>query len=140
VIERIDHFVLTVAAIDATCAFYERVLGCERHSAEGKPTSLSFGEQKINIHQADRTFDPKARHPTPGAAYFCLVTSMPIETFAAHLDRCGVAIEKGPIPRAGAIGPMISVYFRDPDGNLIEVSEYLSGPGPRNRREDPGER
>lgn len=139
-IDRIDHFVLTVASIDTTCAFYERVLGFERHSPEGKPTSLSFGGQKINVHQANRTFDPKARHPTPGAADFCLVTSMAIDAFAAHLKHCGVAIEKGPVPRTGAVGPMVSIYFRDPDGNLVEVSEYPPALAPQNRPEGRGGR
>lgn len=123
-IERIDHFVLTVASIDAACDFYQRVLGFERQSPDGKPTSLSFGRQKINIHQADRTFDPKALRPTPGAADFCLVTSNPIDVVVAHLARHGVAIESGPVDRNGAVGAMVSVYFRDPDGNLIEISRY----------------
>lgn len=125
-IDRIDHFVLTVASIDKTCDFYQRVLGFERHSPDAKPTSLHFGRQKINVHQTDRTFAPKAQRPTPGAADFCLVTLEPLERFVGHLERCGVLIEKGPIARTGAIGPMISVYFRDPDGNLIEVSRYES--------------
>jgi catechol 2,3-dioxygenase-like lactoylglutathione lyase family enzyme len=124
-IDRIDHFVLTVASVDTTCDFYCRVLGVERHSLPDKPTSLTFGRQKISVHQADRVFDPKARHPTPGAADFCLVTTLPIAEFAAHLGFCGVTIEKGPIKRTGAVGPMLSVYFRDPDENLVEVSQYL---------------
>ncbi|QKS00261.1 VOC family protein [Sphingomonas sp. CL5.1] len=124
-IDRIDHFVLTATSIDATCEFYCRVLSFTRHSPDGKPTSLAFGQQKINVHQADRTFDPKALRPTPGAADFCLVTSTPIDEFAAHLERCDVQIEKGPIARTGAMGPMMSVYFRDPDGNLVEVAQYL---------------
>jgi catechol 2,3-dioxygenase-like lactoylglutathione lyase family enzyme len=128
-IDRIDHFVLTVASIDETCDFYQRVLGFVRHSPEGKPTSLSFGHQKINVHQASRTFDPKARRPTPGAADFCLVTPDPIDAVVEHLGQCGVTVEKGPIERTGAVGPMISVYFRDPDGNLVEVSRYLADGG-----------
>lgn len=123
-VDRIDHFVLTVASIDATCDFYQRVLGFERHSPDGKPTSLSFGRQKINVHQADGTFDPKAHRPTPGAADFCLITLDPIDEVVAQFGRCGVAVEKGPIERTGAVGPMISVYLRDPDGNLVEVSRY----------------
>ena len=123
-IDRIDHFVLTVASIDATCDFYQRVLGFERHSPANKPTSLSFGRQKINVHQTGRTFDPRARQPTPGAADFCLVTHTPIEAVLAHLERHGVAIEKGPVDRMGATGAMVSIYFRDPDGNLVEVSRY----------------
>ncbi len=126
-IDRIDHLVLTVTSIDATCAFYERVLGFVRQSLEGKPTSLHFGQHKINLHQIDRTFDPKAHYPTPGAADFCLVTSDPTERVITHLESCAVAIEKGPVARTGALGSMTSVYFRDPDGNLIEVSRYHAG-------------
>ena len=70
-IDRIDHFVLTVASLDTTCEFYARVLGFERVDAEGKPTALKFGNQKINVHQVDRTFEPKAATPTPGAGDFC---------------------------------------------------------------------
>lgn len=123
-IDRIDHIVLTVASIESTCDFYQHVLGFERHSPAGKPTSLRFGRQKINLHQANRTFDPKARHPTAGAADFCLIALEPIEAVVVHLQRHGVAIEKGPVARTGAVGPMDSVYFRDPDGNLVEVSHY----------------
>lgn len=126
-IDRIDHFVLTVASIDATCDFYQRVLGFERDSQPGKPTSLRFGHQKINVHQADRTFDPKALRPTPGAADFCLITDEPVAQIVEHLGRHGIAIEVGPIARTGATGPMTSVYFRDPDGNLIEIGQYQSG-------------
>lgn len=123
-IDRIDHIVLTVASVETTCEFYEHVLGFERHSPAGKPTSLHFGRQKINLHQADRTFDPKARCPTAGAADFCLIALETIDAVVAHLERHGVSIEKGPVIRSGAVGAMDSVYFRDPDGNLIEVSHY----------------
>jgi catechol 2,3-dioxygenase-like lactoylglutathione lyase family enzyme len=123
-IDRIDHFVLTVRSLDATCAFYERVLGLQRVDSPGRPTALAFGRQKINLHQVDRTFDPKARVPTSGAGDFCLITERPIAALRAHLEACGVAIELGPVTRQGALGAMISLYFRDPDGNLVEVSEY----------------
>jgi len=123
-IERIDHFVLTVQSIAESCAFYERVLRFRPQLREDKPASLSFGQHKINLHEVGRTFEPKARHATPGAADFCLVTQIPIEAFAAHLVQCGVSIETGPIARSGATGQMTSVYFRDPDGNLVEVSRY----------------
>lgn len=123
-IDRIDHLVLTARSVEASCTFYERVLGFAAETRDDKPTSLHFGQHKINLHQVDRTFDPKALCPTPGAGDFCLVTKMPIEAFAAHLTDCGVPIEKGPIERTGATGLMLSVYFRDPDGNLVEVSQY----------------
>ena len=123
-IECIDHFVLTVASLDGTCAFYERVLGFKRVDIEGRPTALIFGSQKINLHQADRTFDPKARFPTVGAGDFCFITTGTIEAFLARLAKCSIAVEEGPVERNGARGPMASVYFRDPDGNLVEVSRY----------------
>ena len=123
-IDRIDHFVLTVRSLDESCRFYERVLGCERVDTPGKPTAVRFGNQKINLHEVGRTFEPKAHLATPGAGDFCLITTRPVEEIVAHLKSCNVAIELGPVPRNGAKGPMISVYFRDPDQNLVEVSRY----------------
>ncbi len=125
-IDRIDHFVLTVRSVDETCRFYERVLGLKRLAAAGRPTALVFGRQKINLHEVGRTFEPKAAAPTPGAGDFCLITERPIEDVQAHLAACGVTIEVGPVERDGAEGKMTSVYFRDPDGNLIEISRYHS--------------
>ena len=123
-ISRIDHFVLTVDSLEATCKFYERVLGLKRVDAPGRPTALIFGNNKINIHEAHHTFDPKAAAPTPGAADFCLITERALAEVRSHIEACGVAIEVGPIKRTGAAGAMTSLYFRDPDGNLVEVSEY----------------
>ena len=123
-IDGIDHFVLTVADLEATLGFYERMLGMRRHLEEGRPAALLFGAQKINVHAADRTFEPKARRPTPGAADFCLVTRHPLREIVERLGHAGVAVELGPDERSGARGPMLSVYFRDPDGNLVEVSRY----------------
>jgi catechol 2,3-dioxygenase-like lactoylglutathione lyase family enzyme len=123
-ITQIDHLVLTVASLDETCAFYERVLKFTRIDAPGKPTSLQFGECKINVHETAHTFEPKAFSPTPGSADFCLITEMSIDDVARHLQAENVVIEVGPIERQGARGPMTSLYFRDPDRNLIEVSRY----------------
>jgi catechol 2,3-dioxygenase-like lactoylglutathione lyase family enzyme len=121
----IDHFVLTVASLDVTCAFYQRVLGFERIDAPGRPTALAFDTQKINVHQVGRTFEPKAKAPTPGSGDFCLITDRPLGEVSTRLAANGVVVELGPVERVGARGPMMSVYFRDPDGNLVEVSEYL---------------
>jgi len=123
----IDHFVLTVASLEATLDFYERVLGMRRQTIAGRPASLLFGTQKINVHQIDRTFEPKAARPTAGCGDFCLVTDQPLAEVIAHLKAEGVLIEVGPVERNGAQGPMTSVYFRDPDGNLVEVSRYGDG-------------
>jgi catechol 2,3-dioxygenase-like lactoylglutathione lyase family enzyme len=123
-IDRIDHVVLTVQSLDATCDFYTKCLDFKRVDTPGRPTALHFGRQKFNVHQADHTFDPKARTPTAGSADFCLVASVPLTDVLDRLAQHKVAIELGPVERQGALGPMQSIYFRDPDGNLVEVSHY----------------
>lgn len=125
-IDRLDHFVLTVADIDATCDFYSRVLGMEIIGFGEGRKALTFGIQKINLHQHHHEFEPKASQPTPGSADFCLITSVPLAQVIEHIRQCGVAIEEGPIRRTGARGPIESVYFRDPDNNLVEVSNYAA--------------
>ncbi|MBZ9965159.1 VOC family protein [Mesorhizobium sp. BR1-1-2] len=121
----IDHFVLTVRSVEASCAFYQRVLGLKRLDEPERPTALLFGNQKINLHEIGRTFEPKAKAPTPGSGDFCLVAATPLADIRASLDANGVAVEVGPVERSGARGRMMSIYFRDPDDNLVEVSEYL---------------
>ncbi|HKU87957.1 MAG TPA: VOC family protein [Casimicrobiaceae bacterium] len=123
-IDRIDHVVLTVRDVDATCAFYARVLGMRVVTFAGGRKALAFGRQKINLHSAGREFEPKAAVPTPGSADLCLITTTPLANAAAHLATCGVALLEGPVARTGATGPIRSLYFRDPDRNLIEVSTY----------------
>ena len=127
VIDRFDHIVLTVRDLAATLRFYERVLGARviPPPADGKGSAaIAFGRQKINIHVKGREFEPKATQVTVGSGDFCLITEAPPEQVMRHVEGCGVAIELGPVKRQGALGPMMSVYFRDPDGNLIEVSSY----------------
>ncbi|HET6801419.1 MAG TPA: VOC family protein [Casimicrobiaceae bacterium] len=124
VIDRIDHVVLTVQNIEATCAFYARVLGMRPLTFAGNRKALAFGRQKFNLHEAGREFEPKAARPTPGSIDLCLVTSTPLDDVVAHLRRCDVEIIEGPVAKTGATGPIRSVYFRDPDRNLIEVSNY----------------
>lgn len=125
-IDRLDHLVLTVRNLDATSAFYERVLGMTVITFEDGRKALRFGAQKINLHQAGKEFEPKAMRPTPGSADLCFITITPIEDVIAHLQACGVPVLEGPGPRTGALGGIISIYFRDLDGNLIEVSNYGS--------------
>jgi catechol 2,3-dioxygenase-like lactoylglutathione lyase family enzyme len=123
-IDRIDHLVLTVRDIEATCAFYSRVLGMNIVAFGGGRVALAFGIQKLNLHQAGREFEPKAKHPMPGSVDLCLIAAVPLAQVIAHLRVCGVPIVEGPATRTGATGPIQSVYFRDPDANLIEVSTY----------------
>jgi|SRR5690348_375384 len=140
-IDRIDHVVLTVADIEATCRFYTRVLGMKRVEFGGR-VALAFGRQKINLHRVGHEYEPKARRATPGSGDFCLIAATPLEAVAAHLSACGVIVEVGPVPKTGALGPMRSIYFRDPDGNLVEVSNYVRrrSPSRRPRRQASGRR
>lgn len=124
-IDSLDHLVLTVADIGRTCDFYSRVMGMGVVTFRGDRKALQFGRQKINLHQQGREFEPKALAPQPGSADLCFLTATPIAACMSHLQQCGVTIEDGPVERTGATGPILSVYFRDPDGNLIEVSNPL---------------
>jgi len=121
---RLDHLVLTVASIDVSVSFYTRVLGMtEVAFGEGRH-ALAFGEQKLNLHQAGQEFEPKAARPTPGSADLCFVTEEDVPTITTWLEARDVSVEEGPVERTGALGPITSVYFRDPDGNLIELATY----------------
>lgn len=124
-IDIIDHLVLTVQNLEVTCKFYSHVLGMEVITFDDNRKALKFGEQKINLHEVDREFEPKALAPTPGSADICLVTSVTLEQAIAHLKSCNVPILTEPVTRIGAKGNIQSIYFRDPDGNLIELSNYL---------------
>lgn len=124
-IDRVDHFVLTVKDIDATWDFYSKACGMDVVVFGEGRKALSFGRQKINLHQAGAEFLPKAAHPTKGSADFCLISSVPLEEVMSNLQAHHIAIEEGPINRTGATGPIRSVYFRDPDQNLVEVSVYI---------------
>ena len=123
-IDRIDHIVLTCHDVERTVTFYQQVLGMEPVTFAGGRRGLAFGRQKFNLHQAGREFEPKALKPGPGTIDLCLVTLTPLTDVQAHLKAQGVAIIEGPVQKTGATGPIQSVYFRDPDGNLIEVSNY----------------
>ncbi|KAM5191814.1 glyoxalase domain-containing protein 5 [Mantella aurantiaca] len=127
-IKRLDHLVLTVQNLEKTAGFYTRVLGMELVTFKGDRKALSFGVQKINLHEVGKEFEPKARNPSPGSADLCLITETPLSTVLQHLQVCGVAVEEGPVSRTGAMGEIRSVYFRDPDHNLIEVSNYVEEP------------
>jgi catechol 2,3-dioxygenase-like lactoylglutathione lyase family enzyme len=125
-ISAIDHIVLTVRDIDATTAFYTKVLGMEAITFGRDRRALAFGAQKINLHRVGAELDPEAAHPLPGSADLCFVTTDAPSSVIEHLESCDVEVEDGPVERSGARGPIISVYCRDPDGNLLEVSSYPS--------------
>jgi catechol 2,3-dioxygenase-like lactoylglutathione lyase family enzyme len=124
-IASLDHIVFTVASIEAACDFYVRTLGMTVETFEGGRTALRFGDQKINLHLAGHEFEPKATTPLPGSADVCFLTEDPIEGVLAHVRGLGIEIIQGPVPRTGATGPLNSIYFRDPDGNLIEVANRV---------------
>ncbi|NXD30659.1 GLOD5 protein, partial [Spelaeornis formosus] len=123
-IQRLDHLVLTVKSIEDTVAFYSKVLGMEVVTFKGNRKALRFGQQKFNLHEAGQELEPKARRAVPGSADLCLVTAVPLEQLLQHLEACGVPVEEGPVARTGAVGPITSIYFRDPDENLVEVCRY----------------
>jgi catechol 2,3-dioxygenase-like lactoylglutathione lyase family enzyme len=123
-IDRLDHLVLTVKNISAACEFYSKVLGMKVITFGDNRKALAFGSQKINLHETGRELEPKAHRPTPGSADLCFITPIPLEAAAAHFGRCGAKIIEGPVIRTGARGPIESVYLRDPDENLIEISNY----------------
>ena len=124
-IDRLDHIVLTVASIERCCDFYRRVLGMQVVTFAQGRTALAFGQQKINLHPAGREYEPHANAPTPGSADVCFIATEPLDQAMAHVRAEGVQIELGPVERTGATGRLRSFYFRDPDLNLIEVSNYV---------------
>ncbi len=127
-IDMIDHFVLTVRDIGAACEFYTRVLGMQLVTFGSGRKALQFGEfseHKINLHEAGKEFEPKALRPTPGSGDVCFITRTPLELVIGHLRSSDVEILEGPVKRTGARGPIESVYIRDPDGNLVEIANYV---------------
>lgn len=124
-IKALDHFVLTVKDINKTIQFYESVMGMQKIEFSQGRVALSFGSQKINLHELGNEFEPKAANVKTGSADLCFISRSSIADVIACLHQCGVEVIDGPVKRTGAVGEIISVYFRDPDGNLIEVSNYL---------------
>ena len=128
-VQSLDHLVLTVADIAVTCDFYETILGmrAERFTPSTGPQrwALVFGNQKINLHEAGAEFEPKAHKATPGSADLCFVSETRIAVWQAHLEERNIPVEAGPVRRTGAVGPILSVYIRDPDNNLIEIANQL---------------
>tara|TARA_B110000483_G_C18093793_1_gene503071 strand:+ start:545 stop:931 length:387 start_codon:yes stop_codon:yes gene_type:complete len=125
-ITNLDHFVLTAYSIEKTVEFYTTVLGMEKEIFGEGRVALKFGTQKINLHQAGKEIEPKAALPTPGSADICLITNIAIADALMQVKSHGVEIIEGIVSRTGANGPIKSIYFRDPDENLIEVSSYAN--------------
>ena len=122
-IDSLDHLVLTVTNIDITVDFYTEVLGMELFTVDGRK-SLAFGAQMIKLQQRGHEMSPKAAHPTSGADDICFITLTPLDEVISHLNEQKVRIEEGPVERNGAMGKMRSIYVRDPDKNLVEISNY----------------
>ena len=125
-IASLDHLVLTVRDIHASALFYQRLLGMRMEATGQGRLALHFGVQKINLHPVDEPYAPHAKHPMPGSADLCFLSAWPLEQVMRHLNQHDIVIEEGPIQRTGAHGPILSVYIRDPDGNLIEIAEPLN--------------
>lgn len=128
-VKSLDHLVLTVRDLRPAIEFYTRALGMQEVSFGADRKALAFGSQKINLHLAGREFEPKADRPTPGSADLCFLTDTPVEQYAAQLAALGVAVIEGPVARTGATGPLLSIYVRDPDGNLIEIANLKADHG-----------
>lgn len=125
-ITHLDHLVLTVRDVEATCAFYTRILGMRRVEFGGDRIALHFGSQKINLHQQGKEIQPNAAIATCGSADLCLLTTTPLDEVIAHFVANGVVVLEGPVRRTGAMGILESVYIRDPDGNLLEIANQIS--------------
>ena len=125
-ISHLDHLVLTVADIEISCQFYQSALKFEVITFGENRKALQFGSQKINLHQVGKEFEPKAFRPTSGSADLCFIAETPLKDVIAHLHALNIEIVEGPIERTGAIGKILSIYLRDPDQNLIEISNYLN--------------
>lgn len=123
-IDRLDHLVLTVADIEATCDFYVQVLGMTVVTFGNGRVALQFGRQKINLHQAGHEFEPKAEKPTPGSADLCFIIESPLAEAIKQITSYNISMVEGPVARTGALGAITSVYIRDPDFNLIEIASY----------------
>jgi len=125
-IDHLDHLVLTVRDMQATIDFYTQVLGMQLVTFGQGRQAMAFGAQKINLHQYQHEFEPKAEHPTPGSADLCFITSTPLPDVMQHVQACGSKVIEGPVERTGASGRILSIYLRDPDANLIEIANQLS--------------
>lgn len=125
-VDHLDHLVLTVRDVETTCDFYVRALGMQAITFGDDRRALTFGAQKINLHRAGHELEPKAARPTPGSGDLCFLTTTPLDEAIAHLRAQGIDIVEGPVRRTGATAPILSIYIRDPDLNLVEIANPLS--------------
>ena len=129
IVASLDHLVLTVTDVAASVAFYRDILGLqplEFQAADGsRRWALAFGAQKINLHPAQAPFAPHAAEPRAGAADLCFLSPIPLDELFAYFEACGQRVLDGPVQRSGALGPIVSLYIRDPDGNLLEIANRL---------------
>ena len=124
-ISKLDHLVITATDIGQTLEFYCRVLGMEAPTFANGRKALRFGEQKINLHKAGEEIRPHAQNPAPGSADLCFISETPVQNIISHLSSCNVPVIEGPVKKTGAAGPMLSIYVRDPDNNLIEIANLI---------------
>lgn len=124
-IKSIDHIVLTVKNIEKTVEFYTAVLGMEKKVFKENRVALKFGHQKINLHELGKEFEPKALNVKEGSADLCFISETSVVEFKRHIEQLGVKVIEGPVKRTGAMGEINSIYLRDPDGNLVEISNYI---------------
>ena len=125
-VERLDHLVLTVRDINTTIEFYTSIMGMETVTFGSGRVALTFGNQKINLHQKDKEFEPKAGTVQTGSADLCFIIDQPVTEAINHLNKYNLTVIEGPVQRTGATGKISSLYFRDPDENLIEISNYIA--------------
>ncbi len=125
-IDHLDHLVLTTRNKARCIQFYTAILGMRLEQFGAGRSAFVFGAQKINLHEFGKEFEPKAQHPTPGSLDLCFISTWPLEQVIARLQQFDIAIEEGPIKRTGATGAILSVYVRDPDHNLIEISNSIA--------------
>jgi catechol 2,3-dioxygenase-like lactoylglutathione lyase family enzyme len=124
-IKSLDHLVLTVKDIAKTVEFYTTILGMQKEIFKQNRVALKFGSQKINLHQLGAEFEPKAYNVKEGSADLCFITQTSVTDFKAHIENLGLKVIEGPVKRTGAMGEINSIYVRDPDGNLIEIANYV---------------
>ena len=124
-VSKLDHFIITANNLEKTIDFYSRILGMEQQTYSDGRKALIFGDQKINLHEAGKEFKPHAQNPLPGSADLCFITRTPMQQVISHLTTCNVSIIEGPLEKSGASGPLLSIYIRDPDNNLIEIANEI---------------